>query len=75
MPCLNCPSADVQDRYEILGSKKPGRYFHEHLIRAGENRDVKCKHCSEPSNTARQIGPGMIFFLEHCISILYGSMR
>ncbi|XP_053405125.1 uncharacterized protein LOC123565346 [Mercenaria mercenaria] len=57
VPCLYCPNSTVDSRYEILRSKKPGRYFHEHLIRAGENRELKCKHCNNTSSAPLQIGP------------------
>ncbi|XP_060565876.1 uncharacterized protein LOC132724909 isoform X2 [Ruditapes philippinarum] len=59
MPCLHCENSTVGGRYEILASKKPGRYFHEHLVRGGENRDVKCKHCHHPCSVPLQLGPGI----------------
>jgi hypothetical protein len=65
MPCLHCENSTVGGRYEILASKKPGRYFHEHLVRGGENRDVKCKHCHHPCSAPLQLGPGISVIFYH----------
>ena len=62
--CTSCiPSTN---RYKILESKETRRFFLEHLVRVGDQRDVRCKKCEAASIANLQIGPGKNF--HRCIS-------
>ena len=53
--CTSCiPSTN---RYAILESREMRRFFLEHLVRVGDQRDVRCKKCEAASIAYVQIGP------------------
>ena len=53
--CTSCiPSTN---RYAILESREMRRFFLEHLVRVGDQRDVRCKKCEAGSIAYVQIGP------------------
>ena len=55
VPCTACiPSTN---RYTILESRESRRFFLEHLVRVGDQRDVRCKKCEAASIAYIQVGP------------------
>lgn len=57
MPCVEC---SPKSRYACLQSPDINRFFLEHVVRVGDERNVTCDKCLVQSESSVQVGPGNI---------------